>query len=118
MAPPAPGRFTAITLAPSGFTMPWARTRAVTSADVPAGKSTVISTFPRFGNGTSCAIAAAVYAEAAATTVLLRIELRFIEVLLDCCLRCYRSQVTRHQSRLQNLRHRHAPSFFRRLDPG
>src|SRR5687768_17523248 len=40
--------------------------RAVTSADVPAGNSTVISTLPRFANGTSCVIAGAAVASATA----------------------------------------------------
>src|SRR5918992_817754 len=51
MAPPAPGRFTTRTRWPRCFPMPSASMRAVTSADVPAGKSTVISTGPRCGIG-------------------------------------------------------------------
>src|SRR6266851_6090749 len=51
MAPPAPGRFTTMTLVPSCLAMPSASRRAVTSADDPAGNSTVISIVPRPGNG-------------------------------------------------------------------
>src|SRR5262249_43088914 len=42
-APPAPGRSTTMTLTPSRFDMPSASRRALTSADEPAGNSTVIS---------------------------------------------------------------------------
>src|SRR5687767_9670217 len=49
--------------------MPCASMRAVTSADVPAGNSTVISTLPRLGKGTSCAIAGAAVASSTAPAI-------------------------------------------------
>src|SRR3972149_4649674 len=55
MAPPAPGRLTTTILVPSCFDIPSASRRAVTSADEPAGNSTVISIAPFFGKGVSCA---------------------------------------------------------------
>src|SRR5262249_35068196 len=68
IAPPAPGRLNTITLAPpSCFDMPSASKRAVTSADVPAGNSTVISIGPFWGNCVSCALVGA--ARAAPRTI-------------------------------------------------
>src|SRR5919201_1223682 len=55
MAPPAPGRFTTSTRCPSSLAVPSASSRAVTSAELPAGKSTVISIGPRCGYRGSCA---------------------------------------------------------------
>src|ERR1039457_198214 len=55
MAPPAPGRLITTILLPSCFDMPSASNRAVTSADDPAGNSTVISIVALFGKVTSCA---------------------------------------------------------------
>src|SRR5215470_9622260 len=55
MAPPAPGRLNTTTVWPRFLDMPSARSRAATSADEPAGNSTVISIGPFFGNGGSCA---------------------------------------------------------------
>ena len=55
MAPPAPGRLTTITLVPSCFATPSASSRAVMSADEPAGNSTVISMVGLCAKGFGCA---------------------------------------------------------------
>src|SRR5439155_19231034 len=53
--PPAPGGLNTTTVWPRFLDMPSARSRAATSADEPAGNSTVISIGPFFGKGGSCA---------------------------------------------------------------
>src|SRR5579883_2860701 len=84
MAPPAPGRLTTKTLTPRRFDMPSASRRALTSADEPAGNSTVISIGCPPGNGLADA---AVARPAAAASAIARVIRRVLTELMRCSIR-------------------------------
>src|SRR3990170_8553495 len=72
--PPALGRFSTITVWPSGLPMAWARMRATVSVGPPAANGTTIETLRV---GYCCAAAPAL--NAASATKEERIEIRFID---------------------------------------